>query len=24
LGWRPQRSLKEMIDSAWESEVGNY
>ena len=23
LGWRPQRSLKEMIDSAWESEVGN-
>jgi UDP-glucose 4-epimerase len=23
LGWRPERSLKEMIDSAWESEVGN-
>jgi UDP-glucose 4-epimerase len=23
LGWRPHRSLKEMIDSAWESEVGN-
>lgn len=23
LGWRPKRTLKEMIDSAWESEVGN-
>ena len=22
LNWRPKRSLKEMIDSAWESEVG--
>ena len=23
LGWSPKRTLKEMIDSAWESEVGN-
>ena len=23
LGWKPHRSLEEMIDSAWESEVGN-
>jgi UDP-glucose 4-epimerase len=23
LGWKPKRTLKEMIDSAWQSEVGN-
>jgi UDP-glucose 4-epimerase len=23
LGWKPKRSLKEMIDSAWQAEVGN-
>jgi UDP-glucose 4-epimerase len=23
LGWRPRRSLEEMIDSAWQAEVGN-
>jgi UDP-glucose 4-epimerase len=23
LGWKPKRTLKEMIDSAWESELGN-
>jgi UDP-glucose 4-epimerase len=23
LGWKPKRSLKEMIDSAWQTEVGN-
>jgi len=23
LGWKPKRSLKEMIDSAWQAEAGN-
>jgi UDP-glucose 4-epimerase len=23
LGWKPHFTLKEMIDSAWEAEVGN-